>query len=86
MMRTATVPLVLAAALAGCAYSDVYRPAVQVMFTSPDSIKLEWDEPRFTLPEAQAMATAYCKGRPIHVVDATRPQSQVQAITWRCGP
>lgn len=78
--------IAVAAALSGCATSDLHRPAVQVLFTTPDSIKLEWDEYRFTEQEAQAQAVAYCKGRNVQIVDSGRTLSpKLQNRTWRCA-
>lgn len=71
-------------ALAGCATEHVYQPSVQVLFTTPETIKMRWHTLRFTEAEAQAMAVAYCKGAQVAVVDAG-PLGEYREQTWRCS-
>lgn len=75
-----------ALALAGCTTqmtSPGHTPAVQVHFTTPESVKLLWDPGRFTDTAAEAMAVAYCKGRAVKATDAGT-QEGFRWTTWTC--
>jgi hypothetical protein len=84
MRAISLASLCTAAVLCGCATESLHQPAVQVLFTTPETIKLRWHSLRFTESEAQAMVIAYCKGKSVTVIDAG-PPDEYRTKTWRCG-
>jgi hypothetical protein len=73
-----------AAALAGCAHTDLHVPSVRVLFTSTDTIKMEWRTLRAKDADVEAMARAYCGGRGAVAVDADQ-RPEFRSRTWRCS-
>lgn len=73
----------LAAALTGCASQDMHVPAVRVLFTSADTIKMQWHTLRAKDEDAEAMARAYCGGRNVVVIDSGA-RTEYRDRTWRC--
>ena len=77
--------ILLAALLGGCA---AYIPAEVVLFSTPDKIKIQWDDFRTTEAAVQAKAQEHCGSRKIELVDAgqlgTTSVSAEKWRTWRC--
>ena len=81
-MKFAVLALAL---LGGCA---AYIPADKVLFSTPDKIKIQWDDFRTTEDAVRAKAQAHCGSRTIEVIDAgqmgTASVSAEKWRTWRC--
>lgn len=77
--------LAVATVLAGCV---AYVPAEVVLFSNPDTIKIQWDEFRTNENEVRKKVEAHCSGRGVELIDAGQsPAGQFKWKTWRCaGP
>jgi hypothetical protein len=86
MHRLAATALA-AIAIGGCTTQTTalgHTPAVQVHFTTPESIKLLWDPARFSESSAESMASAYCKGGRVKATDGGSQEGFIWK-TWTCA-
>lgn len=76
--------------LAGCAGAPVgFGGTDEVLFSTADTIKIQWDSLTTTEAAVAAKASAHCGGRPIQVIDAGSSAITAGLIkykTWRCAP
>lgn len=75
-------------AVAGCAGAPVgWGGTDEVLFSSADTIKLQWDSLTTTEDAVRQKAVVHCSGRGVEVVDAGSDSSTlglVRSKTWRC--
>lgn len=74
-----------AALLAGCGSKPI--TAHEVLFSSADTIKVQWDEILSSEENARAIAQQHCGTRAMEVIDAGADAAlfgMVKTKTWRC--
>lgn len=77
-------------ALAGCASGPPvgWGGADEVLFSSTDVIKIQWDNLITNEEAVRQKASAHCGGGRVEVIDAssdTRTFGLVRSKTWRCA-
>lgn len=86
-MRT-LIAAAAAALLAGCAGAPVgWGGTHEVLFSTPEVIKVQWDRTLFYDEQAVELATKHCGSRSIELIDASSSASSmglVRSKTWRC--
>lgn len=75
--------------LTGCAGASYvgWGQADEVLFSGPDSIKIQWDNLLTNEAAVTAKAQAHCGDRQLQVVDASSDPASfgmVRSRTWRC--
>jgi hypothetical protein len=84
-MKALLIATVLFASVAGCASKPI--TAHEVLFSSADTIKVQWDEILSNPANAEAIAREHCGSRDIELIDASSDAALyglVKTRTWRC--
>lgn len=75
--------------LTGCAGASYvgWGQADEILFTTPDTIKIQWDNLLTNEAAVTAKAKAHCGNRQPEVIDASSDAAtmgMVRSKTWRC--